>query len=536
MLSLIIDANHCAYRVFHTKSGQNLATTTGVPSGILHGFLQAYCSVYEQYKPDQVLVVWDRKSRHRKRIIEAARKRFESAAQRDPSNEDWKDLLEGLPEFYKASRYLKRTDGDHNLFQDIMIPQQRVLQEILPAIGAKQFIVPEVEGDDLIGILADRLVHSGDVIIVSSDRDLFQLLGCNGYRVAQFDPIKKVEFTETAFRDQHSIYPAQYVDVKALQGDAGDDIPGVPGVGEKTAFKLVSEYGGLVEVLAACEQAPKTAAMRKIPKYRPQIEVAYDLSYILSSAEELDPDQAQAFEEQWSKPVAPDWDEVRNFTEAYELRAVWKNLQETVHAHQVSGQLSTASNLTELYETWGDCQRCPLGQNRVSLVKYSGPAEQVQLAVIGDAPGTPEDMHGRPMLGVTGEYLDDYLLIPNGIDPKRVHKMYALCCHPSDRRGGETRIATAGEVASCRPRLYAHLKILRPKVCALIGDKALKTLFPDSNRISDDRGLEFSHPEFPHTTFVPVFSPGYVMREGPGSSVFMKSRQDWSFIKQLIDS
>lgn len=536
MLSLIIDANHCAYRVFHTRSGQNLATSTGVPSGILHGFLMSYCNVYEQYHPDQVFVVWDRKSRHRKRIIEVARRKFEGVLQQDPSNEDMKDILEGMPAFYKASRYLKRTDSDHNLFQDVMMPQQETLQTVLPLIGARQFIVPEVEGDDLIGILADRLVQTGDVIIMSSDRDLFQLLGTNGHRIAQYDPIKKVEFTETAFKDQHGIHPSQYVDVKALWGDDGDDIPGVPGIGEKTAFKLIAEYGGLINLLEACEQAPKTAAMRKIPKYRPQIEMAYDLSFILSDPKDLDEDQTVIFENLWSKPVEPDWDEIRNFTEAYELRTVWKSLQETVLSHQSSSFLLGAKTLEELYELWGECERCPLARTRVSMVKYSGPTHHVQLAIIGDAPGNIEEMQGRPMLGQVGEYLDEILLTANGIDPKRVHKMNVLCCHPTDRKGGEGRIATSGEIASCRPRLYAHLQLLRPKVCALVGDKALKTLFPDSNRISDDRGLDFTHPDFPATIFVPVFSPAYVKREGPGSSVFVKSRQDWAYIKQLMES
>lgn len=525
---IIFDGNHLIHRVWHTTSGQSLKTKDGTPSGLIHGFLSSFCHILKQFQPEKVYVAWDHKSRYRRRILKNYREKLERLAGRDPESSAAK-ILEETPSQYKESRYKSRTNEDHRIFQEEMMPQMDALQGILPSLGVTQLVIHEVEGDDLIGIAADALSDVANVVVVSSDQDLYQLLSA---KVSQYDPIKKKHFTLQDFVTKYGIQPSQWVDVKALMGDTNDDIPGVPGVGEKTAVKLVKDFGSVQDVVTEAGKSPKTAVMSRIPEYEEQIKLAWELSYVLSSPDQLDEDQREVFNTQWNAPSLINWFDVQQFVDAYELKKVSNELRTHLVDNSLEAKLAASQTLTELFDIWGDCTRCKLHQVRNKIVKFSGP-ETAKIMALGEGPGPSEDFYGDPFVGKAGKYLDRVLLGCARLKRALIHVANIVMCFPNE--DGEIRPPDTEEVAACNPRLRNHIRLVNPKLVILLGDKAFKAIFPDGEKISSARGIPHNHPEWPGVTFIPVFHPSYLMRLQQTHSDVVKSMEDWKFIRKLAE-
>ncbi|CAM5723183.1 5'-3' exonuclease OS=Streptomyces antimycoticus OX=68175 GN=SSPO_077480 PE=4 SV=1 [Streptomyces antimycoticus] len=158
------------------------------------------------------------------------------------------------------------------------LPQVPVIDEVLDAIGIARVGAADYEADDVIGTLTGRA--SGPVDIVTGDRDLFQLVDDErGVRVLY--PVKGVGtlqlIDESYVREKYGVDGRGYVDLALLRGDPSDGLPGVPGVGEKTAAKLLAAYGDLAGIMAAVDDpaAKLTPAQRKrLAEARPYVEVA----------------------------------------------------------------------------------------------------------------------------------------------------------------------------------------------------------------------------------------------------------------------
>ena len=224
---LLIDGNSLTYRAFFALP-PDMATASGQITNAVFGFTSMLIYVLKEQQPDGVLVAFDRPEptfRH-----------------------------EAEPE-YKAQRAAA---------PDILRQQMGLVREVLDAIGIQQVELAGWEADDLIASITQRLVDRGDdVIIVTGDRDSYQLVA---------DPHVKVLYNKRGVSD-YSLYdeagilektgvpPALYPQYAALRGDTSDNLPGVPGVGEKTAAKLITQYGGLDGVFAhTAEQTPKLRA------------------------------------------------------------------------------------------------------------------------------------------------------------------------------------------------------------------------------------------------------------------------------------
>jgi 5'-3' exonuclease len=152
---------------------------------------------------------------------------------------------------YKAHRVADGTAGTEEV-PDTLSPQVPVIEAVLDAVGIARVGVPGYEADDVIGTLAARA--PGQVAIVTGDRDLFQLVDdARGVRVLY--PRKGVGdcdlIDEAAIEERYGVAARQYADFAALRGDPSDGLPGVKGIGEKTAAQLVTEYGDLAGVRAA---------------------------------------------------------------------------------------------------------------------------------------------------------------------------------------------------------------------------------------------------------------------------------------------
>lgn len=521
--SVIIDGNHTVHRIWHKPVGQSLRTRGGKPSGVVHGVLSSIVSMLDLLKPDYAYIVWDRKSRHRRRLLADYRAKLER---------DKHELLAETPRQYKESRYKDRTNADHTAFQEELLPQMQDLQYIMPHIGIRSLCVNEVEGDDLIGIGADILSNHGEVIIVSNDNDLYQLLNDT---TQMYDPIKKSYFTADDFRRIYGIEPARYPEIKALMGDDHDDIPGIPRVGEKTAIKLVQEAGDIVSLFDLCKTAPTKPIMKFIPDYERQVQFAYDMSFILSGVGQLDEDQQTEFLDQWRAPNPVDWDEIRQFCESYELNKVFMELKRLLVTRADEDALAKCHTLDEVFAYWGDCRRCPLWEGRIHLVKFGGSAK-AKIALCGEGPGSSENIRGEPFIGKAGKFLEEHCLKPNGLTRAMLHILNTVCCRPTDENG-DNRAPDKHEMEACHPRLVAQIRVVAPKVVVLIGDKALKAFFPESGKISQERGADtpMSHPDYPGVKFVAVFHPSYLMRLRPNHSHRIKSATDWKYIKRLAE-
>ncbi|MCT2588694.1 5'-3' exonuclease [Streptomyces sp. N2-109] len=194
---------------------------------------------------------------------------------------DWRPQwrVELIPS-YKAHRVLEEAEQgpDAEQVPDTLSPQVPVIDEVLDALGIARVGAEGYEADDVIGTLAGRA--SGPVDIVTGDRDLFQLVDdARGVRVLY--PVKGVGnlavFDEAVLREKYGVDGPGYADLALLRGDPSDGLPGVPGVGEKTAAKLLASYGDLAGILAAAEDpssALTPSQRNRLQAARPYLAVA----------------------------------------------------------------------------------------------------------------------------------------------------------------------------------------------------------------------------------------------------------------------
>ena len=216
-LLLLVDGHSMAYRAFFALPVENFATTTGEPTNAVYGFTAMLANLLRDEAPTHVAVAFD-----------AGRTTFRT---------------ERYPE-YKATR-----DATPREFSG----QVPLIKEILGTMRIATLDKPGVEADDIIATLTADAVRQGmDVVVCSGDRDALQLVSPE---VTLLYPRKGVSdlvrFTPEAVVERYGVVPEQYPDVAALVGESSDNLPGIPGVGPKTAAKWVTTYGGLDGVLAS---------------------------------------------------------------------------------------------------------------------------------------------------------------------------------------------------------------------------------------------------------------------------------------------
>ncbi|GGZ93325.1 5'-3' exonuclease [Streptomyces echinoruber] len=194
---------------------------------------------------------------------------------------DWRPRwrVELIPS-YKAHRVAEERGAapDTEVVPDTLAPQIPVIEEVLDAVGIARVGVAGYEADDVIGTFTARA--AGPVDIVTGDRDLFQLVD-DARRVRVLYPVKGVGtlrfVDEAALREKYGVDGPGYADLALLRGDPSDGLPGVPGIGEKTAARLLAEFGDLAGVLAAVDDPGSKltpAQRRRLTEARPYLAVA----------------------------------------------------------------------------------------------------------------------------------------------------------------------------------------------------------------------------------------------------------------------
>jgi DNA polymerase-1 len=213
---LIVDGHAYAYRAFHAIRG--LRSPSGAPTNAIYGFVKMLGKMRAAIAPTHLMVVWDGG-------LSAARTAV-------------------LPE-YKAHR--PEMPGD-------LKPQLDEIVSYLKAAGVASFCRDGVEADDYIACLARRAADAGmAAVIASSDKDFMQLVSA---RVGLLNPNDKSEtvWTDEQVRAKAGVEPSQIVDWLSLMGDSVDNIPGVPGIGPKTAAGLLNQFGSVAELFRRLDE------------------------------------------------------------------------------------------------------------------------------------------------------------------------------------------------------------------------------------------------------------------------------------------
>jgi DNA polymerase-1 len=212
---LLLDGHSLAYRAFFALPAENFSTTTGQPTNAVYGFTAMLINVLRDETPTHVAVAFDRG---------------------EPTfrHEQWVE--------YKANR--RETPAD---FRN----QLSLIFEVLDALGIRRLSVPGYEADDIIATLATQAEQAGlDVLIVTGDRDVLQLVDEHVTALMTRRGITEMtRFTPEEVAARYGLTPAQYPDYAALRGDPSDNLPSIPGVGEKTAARWVAEFGSLDQLV-----------------------------------------------------------------------------------------------------------------------------------------------------------------------------------------------------------------------------------------------------------------------------------------------
>ncbi len=223
---LLLDGNSLTYRAFFAVP-EDMATRSGQPTGAVFGFTSMLINLVRDHRPDAIAVCFDRREPTFRHIA--------------------------APE-YKAHR----DETPPTLIDQLGLVRQVLESLSIPAIDSAGF-----EADDLLATLASEAEQRGDdVLIVSGDRDVYQLVHDPKIQVLynRRGVTDYALYDEAGITERTGVTPDLYVQYAALRGDPSDNLPGVPGVGEKTAAKLLNKYGSVEALLAAAaEQTPKLA-------------------------------------------------------------------------------------------------------------------------------------------------------------------------------------------------------------------------------------------------------------------------------------
>src|SRR2546423_4101044 len=238
----LIDGNSLVYRAFFALP-ESIATSTGQPTNAIFGFASMLVKILTDYGPKATLVVWDAGSSGRKEVYAD----------------------------YKAQRTSR---------PDLLKEQWPHFEPLVDAFGYRNVAVEGYEADDVIATLTERAKREGiPVMVVTGDRDAYQLVG-DGVRIMTTS--RGITDTRVYDRDgvveRYGIPPELIPDFIGLKGDTSDNIPGVPGIGDKTAAQLLQQFGSLEEVLAHAEDISGAKRKQNLTEHADDARISKELA------------------------------------------------------------------------------------------------------------------------------------------------------------------------------------------------------------------------------------------------------------------
>jgi len=272
----LVDGNNLAYRAFFALP-EELATTEGFPTNALLGFTNMLFKLLSDYRPKGVAVAWDTRAVHRHEL-----------------SEDYKSDRRPMP--------------------DLLGEQFPFFRPIVEAFGYRNLEFEGWEADDVIATLATRADEEGiRTVVVSTDRDAFQLVSDNVVLMMTPRGVADVNvYTPDRVEARYGIRPDQIPDFIGLKGDTSDNIPGVPGIGDKTAGQLIAQYGSLEEVLEHVDEL-SPARRKNLIEHADQARKSKELATMRRDLEvECDPAELVL--------LPPDRSELREMFRRFEFR------------------------------------------------------------------------------------------------------------------------------------------------------------------------------------------------------------------------
>ena len=242
---ILVDGNNLMFRSFYATlySGSIMTNSEGFPTNALYGFVNMMHKIISEEKPEYIMVAFDigKTFRHEKY------------------------------DYYKGTR--DETPSD-------LKKQFPIAKKILNAMGIKYFELEGYEADDIIGTFAKKIDEDEEYngTIISSDKDLLQLIS-DDVDVKLLKPKDYIRMNKQVFFDTYGLEPIKMIDLKSLMGDASDNIPGVKGIGEKTAIKLLQQYGSLDGVYENIDNI-KGSVHDKLVNDKDNAYMSYDIATI----------------------------------------------------------------------------------------------------------------------------------------------------------------------------------------------------------------------------------------------------------------
>jgi len=241
---LLIDGNSMANRAFYATMGRMMKTPTGISTNAVYGFFQIMFKTIEEEKPDKIIVAFD---------ISSSEKRTKIFSE------------------YKAGRHKAPED---------LIMQFPIIKELLKTMNIPIVQKDGIEADDILGAIAKKEGKKGNkIIILTGDRDYFQLVDINvniRYPKTIMGKTEYIIYDNYKINEEYGLIPEKLIEVKSLMGDASDNIPGVKGIGEKTALKLIIQFGSLEKIYEYIENSDgKEIAKATLNKLIQDKEMAY---------------------------------------------------------------------------------------------------------------------------------------------------------------------------------------------------------------------------------------------------------------------
>lgn len=275
---LLLDGNSMLFRAYYaTLYSHRMTTSNGIPTNAIFGFIMMLNKAIETIEPDGILVAWD-----------AGKKTFRH------------DKFEA----YKGTR--KPIDEE-------LIVQFPIAREFLDTAGICRYEIEGYEADDIIGSMA-KSHPEVQTTILTSDRDLLQLVDASTSVLLMKKGITDMELMDAAhFEEKYGLQPLQIIDLKGLMGDSSDNIPGVAGVGEKTATKLLQQYASVENVYAHIDEI-KGKLKEKLEKDKDNAFMSKELATIYTNVElpfEIDQVSFEGYKES-----------VNDFYKKYEMRSL----------------------------------------------------------------------------------------------------------------------------------------------------------------------------------------------------------------------
>jgi len=382
----LVDGNNLAYRAYFALP-EELATTEGFPTNALLGFTNMLFKLLSDYKPKGVAVAWDTRPVHRAAVAEAA------------------DVV------YKEGR---------RPMADLLREQFPYFRPIVEAFGYRNLEFEGWEADDVIATLATRADAAGvKTCVVSTDRDAFQLVSENICLMMTPRGVSDVQvYTPERVEARYGIRPEQIPDFIGLKGDTSDNIPGVPGIGDKTAGQLVAQYGSLEGVYEHLDEL-SPGRRKNLAEHADDAHTSKELATMRRDLD-IDWDPAELV------LAPPDRSQLREMFRRFEFRALLgriDTLDEAVPAavRIVAGTGVSWEVVDELARLAGPVS-VAMGGGRVAVAREGEPVVIAPLpgdlaAVLRDADVTAHDYKALPRL--TQLPAEDTLIAAYLIEPGR---------------------------------------------------------------------------------------------------------------------